>query len=96
MCIYQIKFLFYMLPIKYNIIGFKSFNLVVFLIKTGVLVCDASEMKQAIFQPILQHFCQLLLRTIDVSGIIEKFNVFVTLAIIPRAKDIAVSCGYDT
>ncbi len=27
-------------------------------------------------------------RLIDVSGIIEKFNVFVTLAIVPKTKDI--------
>ena len=30
----------------------------------------------------------LILLIIDVSGIIEKFNVYVTLAIVPRTKNI--------
>ncbi len=71
MCIYQIKFLFYMLPIKYNIIGLKSSNVVVSLIKTGILLWNTPEVKQAIFQSIFQHF----LPALDTSCP-EKYFIF--------------------
>ena len=47
-----------------------------------------SENISEVFVNTLSYFVLLIFHALDVSGIIEKFNVHVTLAIIPKMKDI--------